>query len=821
MSGLRRQIAGSDLPSILWYTKYVCCDYAGLMTIGYAPTRPVPVSAPSRRDRPLRRFVGLAVMGVTLVTASVRPTRAETGKPDEAAFNRSIGLRADWQYLTREIAWPAAWTPDGRRFSYRKTVDGGFAFEMVDARSLAKTPAFDQERLAAGLAAGLGRPVAPLRLPFEAFDYDEGGQAIRFEIDEARWRCTLADYRCAAETRHGRPRGFGVVRDLSVPADNHPRRSPDGQWEALVEDDNLVARKSATGETIRLSTDGSAGDFYDPETIAWSPDSQHILLYRVRPGFARHVLRVAAAPDGQRQPALRSQLYPKPGDAVDQEQPVLFDVAARRETVIDSTLFPNPYQLSEPRWRKDGRSVAFDYDRRGFQQARVIAVDAGTGRAHAAVTEDAKTFVYADRRFVHDVNGLGDEIVWASERDGWNHLYLIDGRSGRIKNRITTGNWVVRDVLKVDDAKRQIWFAASGMTPGEDPYFRHVYRIDFDGRHLTSLTPAKADHSVRFSPDMSLYVDTYSRVDLPTISELHRADGSLVTTITKGDDSRLRAAGFRPPEVFTAKGRDGKTDIWGIVVRPRDYDPARKYPVIENIYAGPHDSFVPKTFWPFGYHSGGDKVIGMQEQADLGFIVVQIDGMGTANRSKAFQDVAWKNLADSGFPDRILWHKALAAKDPSYDISRVGIYGASAGGQSTLDALLFHGDFYKVGVAYAGCYDNRMDKISWNEQWLGWPVDQSYAAASGVDNAWRLTGKLMLIVGEQDSNVDPASTGQVVDALIKANKDFDLLVIPNGEHTVGRSTGPIDYVARRQFRFFVHNLLGAPSPDWNATAKAP
>jgi dipeptidyl aminopeptidase/acylaminoacyl peptidase len=195
---------------------------------------------------------------------------------------------------------------------------------------------------------------------------------------------------------------------------------------------------------------------------------------------------------------------------------------------------------------------------------------------------------------------------------------------------------------------------------------------------------------------------------------------------------------------------------------------------------------------------------------------VQIDGMGTANRSKAFQDVAWKNLADSGFADRIAWHKALAARDPSYDISRVGIYGASAGGQSTLNALLFHGDFYKVGVAYAGCYDNRMDKISWNEQWLGWPVDQSYLAASGPEHAAQLTGKLLMIVGEQDSNVDPASTAQVVNALIKANKDFDLLVVPGGEHSVGRSTGPIDYVVRRQFAFFVRNLAGGATPDWNA-----
>ncbi len=534
------------------------------------------------------------------------------------------------------------------------------------------------------------------------------------------------------------------------------------------------------------------------------------------------MLRVESSPRDQLQPKLQSQLYPKPGDAIDQERPVLFDVASRRQTAIDDGLFPNPYELSAPRWRQDGQSVAFDYVRRGFGQARIVAVDAETGVAHAAVTEDAKTFVYADRRYAHEVGADGREIVWASERDGWNHLYLIDGRTGAVKNRITTGDWVVRDVIAVDDAKRQIVFAASGMNAGEDPYFRHVYRIDFDGRHLTALTPARADHDARFSPDGTLYVDTYSRIDLPTVSELHRSsDGALVATITTGDDSALRTAGFRPPEVFVAKGRDGRTDIWGVVVRPRDYDPRKRYPVIENIYAGPHDSFVPKQYWPFGFHSGGDKAIGMQEQADLGFIVVQIDGMGTANRSKAFHDVAWKNLADSGFPDRIAWHRAMAAKDPSYDIGRVGIYGASAGGQSTLNALLFHGDFYKVGVAYAGCYDNRMDKISWNEQWLGWPVDASYAAASGVDHAAQLTGKLLMIVGEQDSNVDPASTMQVADALIRAGKDFDLLVLPGGEHSVGRSTGPIDYVARRQFGFFVRELGGEAVPDWNAVSLNP
>ncbi len=731
---------------------------------------------------------------------------------DASDLRRSLSLRDDWMYLTRDIADPVEWTHEGKRFHYRKTVEGGFAFVEIDARTRKRRAPFDAGKLALALSDATQQSYQPLRLPFETFEYTDENRAITVTIADERWTCGIVNYAChkAEPTDTHRPRAFGVVRDLAVPADNHPRKSPDGQWEALVQDDNVIVRAAGSKDAIVLSSDGTPGDFYDPETIAWSPDSTRLVASRVRPGFRRIVTRVETSPSSQLQPALRTQLYPKPGDPVDIERPVLFHVAERRRIEIDNALFPNPYEMSQPEWRKDGRTFVFDYERRGHGQARVIEVDGHTGAAKAVITEDAQTFVYADRRYRHDVGDDAREIVWISERDGWRHLYLADAVTGAIK-QITRGPWVVRDVLKVDDQQRRIWFSASGMDAGKDPYFKHVFRVDFDGAHLTRLTTADATHDVRFAPDMSLYVDTYSRVDLPTVSELRRADGTLITTLERGDISRLTAAGWRPPEPFVAKGRDGTTDIWGLIVRPRDYDPARKYPVLENIYAGPHDSFVPKGFWPFGFHAGGDKVIGMQAQADLGFIVVQIDGMGTANRSKAFHDVAWKNLADSGFPDRILWHKALAARDPSYDISRVGIYGASAGGQSALNALLFYPDFYQAAVAYAGCYDNRMDKISWNEQWLGWPVDASYSAASGVDNAAKLQGQLLLIVGEQDSNVDPASTMQVVDALIKADKDFELLVVPGGEHSVGRSTGPIPYVQRRQFEFFRRALRREPS----------
>jgi dipeptidyl aminopeptidase/acylaminoacyl peptidase len=738
----------------------------------------------------------------------------------DADIDRSLALRESWIGLTENVAFPGLWTADGRGYSYRKTVPGGFVFVTYDAKSGKKRPSFDQQRLAAALGKATGETYAALRLPFESFAFAPDGKAIKFSMHDDGWQCSLADYVCAEAPKLGQPRAFGVVRDLAVSADNSPRRSPDGKWEAHVENFNIAVRPVG-GIWKRISSDGSDANFYDPESIVWSPDSAKLAAYRVRPGFRRIVTRVLSTPADQVQPRLMEQLYPKPGDAVDIDQPALFDIVGGRQLPVPGDLFANPYDMSDLEWRKDSASVSFIYEQRGHQLARVVSIDAATGTPHAAVTEEAKSFINQGRRFRHDLDN-GREVIWMSERDGWNHLYLFDGATGAVKAQITKGDWIVRDVVKVDDAKRQVWFTASGMNAGEDPYFQHFYRIDFDGGNLTPLTSANAYHDIALSTDMSLYVDTYSRVDLPPVAELRRTrDGGLVATLERADISKLLSAGFKAPEPFVAKGRDGQTDIYGLIVRPRDFDPAKRYPVIENIYAGPHSSFVPKTWWPFGYHSGGDKVVGMQSLADLGFIVVQIDGMGTLNRSKPFHDVAWKNIGDAGFPDRILWHKAAAAKYPGYDISRVGLYGGSAGGQNTLSGLLFYPEFYKAGVAFAGCFDNRMDKISWNEQWMGWPVDASYSASSGVDNAWRLTGKLLMIVGEQDENVDPASTMQVVSALVKANKVFDLLVVPGEGHAVGRSTGPVDYGQRKQFDFFLHNLAGQETPDWNARAAAP
>src|SRR5206468_11555672 len=507
------------------------------------------------------------------------------------------------------------------------------------------------------------------------------------------------------------------------------RLSPDGKWEAFVNNFNVAIRPAGTHAVTLLGTDGSEGNYYELSSIAWSPDSQKIAAYRVRPGYRREVHYVESSPEDQLQPKHSTLIYAKPGDVLDVNRPVLFLVASKRQIVVDDALFPNAYSNSELVWRKDSRAFTFEYNQRGHQVYRVLEVDAASGAARAVISEEPKTFFnyrtangsQADsgKKFRFDVDD-GRDVIWMSERDGWNHLYLLDGATGRVKNQITRGEWVVRGVQHVDPAARQIWFSAGGVQPGIDPYFANYYRINFDGSGLTRLTGADANHAAVFSSDMKFYADTYSRIDMPPVVELRRtADNALLTTAERGDITELQKAGWNAPEVFVSKGRDGKTDIWGIIIRPSNFDPARKYPVIENIYAGPQGSFVPKSF--FAYNQ-------MMAQAELGFIVVQIDGMGTSNRSKAFHDVAWKDLGDAGFPDRILWHKAVAAKYPSYDITRVGIYGGSAGGQNALGGLLFHPELYKAGIAYAGCHDNRMDKIWWNEQWMGWPIGPQYSA---------------------------------------------------------------------------------------------
>ncbi|HVJ27774.1 MAG TPA: DPP IV N-terminal domain-containing protein [Vicinamibacterales bacterium] len=781
------------------------------------------------------RILPIALIGVAPIllpaVASAQATIAD--------YQRSMGLRDKYADLTTGTADAPRWIEQTNRFYYRRTVKGGHEWMLVDGATRAKVPAFDHEKLAAAISTAASRKATAVSLPFTNFTFVDGGRAIEFTLtapgtgtggggaaagrggpgtDVPPWRCSLDNYSCREQQpragrggagRGGRGGGGGLagpVRPEFDINDNEPRRSPDGKMEALVRNYNIAVREVGKRDLTFLSNDGSEGGYFDPDSMAWSPDSQKLVLYKVRPGHRRFVHFVQSSPEDQLQPKHSTMQYAKPGDVLDVEVPVLFHVGTKKRLDVDTTLFPNAYDVSRPNWKKDSSAATFEYNQRGHQVFRVIEIDGTTGKTRAIISEEPKTFfTYSSKKFRQDIEET-NEVIWMSERDGWNHLYLYDSRTGAVKNQITRGEWPVRAVVSVDEKARQVYFSASGMYPGKDPYFVHYYRINLDGTGLTTLTPDEGNHSASFSPDRSILVDTYSRVDMPPVTELRSAkDGALLATLETGDITALKAAGWKAPEVFTAKGRDGKTDIWGLIYRPANFDPRKKYPVVENIYAGPHSNHVPKSFGAYNQ---------MQAQAEIGFIVVQIDGMGTSNRSKTFHDVAWQNLKDAGFPDRIAWHKAAAARYPYYDITRVGIYGTSAGGQNSLGALLFHPDFYKAAVSAAGCHDNRMDKIWWNEQWMG-TVGDHYADSSNVVHASKLQGKLMLVVGEMDNNVDPASTYQVVDKLIKSNKEFDLLVIPGALHTNGGAYGE-----HKRNDFFARHLLGVTPPEWKAIEDA-
>jgi dipeptidyl-peptidase-4 len=593
------------------------------------------------------------------------------------------------------------------------------------------------------------------------------------------------------------PAFFRVTGRVRTPEQPRNPISPDGNWRALILNHNLVIEPTAGGASINLSSDGSENHPYLPP-LHWSPDSNKIISYRAAKVSPRQIHIVQSSPPDQLQPKLNTIEYAKPGDPIHQPKPRLFNIPERRQIALDDALYVNPWSINSAAWDRDSREYSFAYNQRGHQIMRVVAIDAGNGTTRTIVEDTSKTFIdYSQKFFLHRLADSGDWL-WASERSGYNHLYRIDAASGNVRNPVTRGNWNLREVISIDESRQQIILRRVG-ADGQDPYHSHYAKVNFDGGGFTHLTDGDGDHRIQFSPDGRFYLDTWSRVDLPPIGELRRSsDGKSIAVLSRADDSALRKTGWSRPERFVAKGRDGQTDIHGVIIRPTRFDPTRKYPVVEDIYAGPHDHFVPKSYSPWS---------GLNSLAELGFIVVKIDGMGTNWRSRKFHDIAWKNLMDGGFPDRIRWIKAAAKKRPWMDLSRVGISGGSAGGQNALAGLLHHGDFYHVGVADCGCHDNRMDKIWWNEAWMGWPVDASYARNSNVTHASKLKGKLMLIVGELDTNVDPASTAQVVHALAEADKDFDFIPIMNAGH--GAAETP--YGSRRRADFLVRHLLRSPA----------
>ena len=581
-----------------------------------------------------------------------------------------------------------------------------------------------------------------------------------------------------------------------------PVYSPDGSLVAYIEGYNVVVRPAAQPDSPKrvLTQDGTIALYYS-NRLQWSPDGSKLFAYRRRPVEKRYVYYVESSPSNQLQPILHKQEYAKPGDELPQKYPTIIDVKSGKQVVADAHLIENQYELEWMQWAEDGSAVTMEYNQRGHHLYQLLSMDANSGTMRTIVEERSDKFVNYPRIWRQFIKG-GKQLLWTSERDNWNHIYLYDVAKAQPVKQITKGSWCVREVLNVDEKNGVILFSASGVNPSEDPYNIHYYKIGLDGRHMTDLTPEPANHSAQFSADFRFLADTYSTPSQAPVTTLRNADGSLLKTIAKADISKLLRNGWVAPEVFTAKARDGKTDLWGLIQRPTNFDPSKKYPIIEYIYAGPGDAYTPKSFYPYNWS--------MTALAELGFIVVQLDAMGTAWRGKAFEEVCYKNLKDAGFPDRKLWIRAAAEQYAYMDTSRVGIFGASAGGQESTTAVLLHGDFYKAAYSACGCHDNRMDKIWWNELWMSHPIDSSYVECSNVYNAHRLRRPLMLVVGEMDDNVDPSSTYQVVNALIKANRDFELVVLPGVHHTMGEEFGE-----HKRFDFFVRHLLHKTPPAWD------
>ena len=694
------------------------------------------------------------------------------------------------------------WIEDTHDFWYVRHTPQGDEYVLVNADKKTKKPLFDQKKFAETVNAAMGKNLDPAKLNLGYIRVSKDLSAITFIMDNHTWeygtkKSTLKDL---GELPKREPEPHWMV--VSDEKDFPPVTSPDGKYVAFIRNHNVAVRNAATGEVRELSLDGALGNYYS-SYIQWSPDSKYVLVNKLRPAEKHYVYYVESSPKDQLQPKLHKQEYAKPGEELNFHLPCIFNVETGAAVAAPEDQLKPQYEIHSLRWNKDSKAATFEFNERGHQHYRVLELNAETGEMRTVIEESSKIFVNYSRQFRHHTKD-DSEIIWMSERDNWNHLYLYDKTTGEVKNQITKGEWYVRNVIKVDEDARRIWFQASGVNKDEDPYFIRYYSINFDGTDMRDMTPSKGMHTAYLSNDNKYIVDVASTVADAPVTVLRNAEtGEVVMDLEKADISEIVANGWKAPEVFVAKGRDGETDMWGIIIRPTNFDPSKKYPILEYIYSGPGDHYVPKNFFSFNRY--------MTAIAELGFIVVQVDCMGTSFRSKEFEEVCYKNLKDAGIPDRKLWIKAAAEKYPYMDIDRVGIFGCSAGGQESTTAVLFHPEFYKCAYSACGCHDNRMDKIWWNEQWLGYPIGDQYKEGSNVENAHLLTRPLMLMVGEMDDNVDPASTMQVVDALIKANKDFELVVMPGVAHSMGEAYGE-----HKRYDFFVRNLHGVNPPSWSS-----
>jgi len=732
----------------------------------------------------------------------------------------------------------ANWLPDDRMW-YRVTTAEGSEFILVDTARGVREPAFDQEKLAAALSKAAGAKYEGKNLPFQAISFSPDSQSVIFSAGSKQWKCDRQGNACAEDMtpgaapapaggrggRGGRG-GFGGGGGRGGGEAGMGATSPDGKSTVSIRDNNLWVHDVASGKDTQLTTDGVKDFGYatdnagwqssDRAILLWSPDSKKIATYQQDQRGVGEMYLVSTAVG---HPTLREWKYPLPGDpVVTTIQRVIIDVAAakvvrlqvppdqHRSTLCDDITCSGSLDMQ---WNADGTQLAFVSTSRDHKEEHLMIADAATGAVHEVLNEKVATyFESGNGRINWKYLPASNEIVWFSERDNWGQLYLYDLNGvNKLKNQITSGEGNVTQIVKVDEQARVIYFLGVGKEKGRDPYFVHFYSVGFDGRNQKLLTPDDGNHAVTLSPSGKYFVDTYSKPDVPAATALRGIDGKLITPLEKADVSKLLATGWKPPQPITMKARDGVTDIYGLMYTPSKLDTTKKYPIVNHIYPGPQTGSVGSRNFSAGRSD-------TQALAELGFVVVEIDGMGTPWRSKQFHDAYFGDMGDNTLPDQVAGMKELGKRYPWIDLDRVGIYGHSGGGYATAGAMFHYPDFFKVGIAESGNHDNREYEDDWAEKWQGL-LQKSADGKSNYDSqanenfAKDLKGRLMLAHGTMDNNVPPYNTLLVVSELIKANKDFDLVLFPNRPHGYGPDS---NYMMRKRWDYFVRYLLGAEPP---------
>ncbi len=763
----------------------------------------------------LLAFLALAQAGVALAQPAANAVTAA----DYARAEKFLAATVNPLVVGGSVN--AAWLADDR-FTYRNTTADGSEFILVNPLKKTRAPALDHVKLAAALSTAAGGTFDPKKLPFQTIELSTDGKSVSFDVEQKRWSCDVKGLACqstgaAKNERPAMGRGGAGPRGAA----NLAVASPDGRKEVFIKDWNLYVRDVASKEEKALTTDGAKDFGYATDNagwtssaraiVLWSPDSKKVATFQQDERNVGEMYLVEAKAG---HPVLKTWKYPLPGDAV---------VAMLHRVVIDiesgamvrfkmgpdfhRAMLGDDFSVRDMIWSPDGSKLAFVSTARDHKKATVRVADSASGEVRTVFEESEKT--HFESPVGWRVLWATNEIIWNSQRDNWSHLYLYDLNTGQLKNQITSGEGPVMSIDRVDEKARTVYFNANGREAGQDPYLSHYYRIGLDGKGYASLTPDDGNHSVQLSTSGKYLVDTYSTAEKPPVVVLRDALGKVVMPLEKADISKLLATGWKPPMTFSVKGRDGKTDIYGQLFRPTNFDPSKKYPIINNAYPGPQSGSVGSRSFAA---ARGDK----QALAELGFVVVSIDGMGTPGRSKSFHDTYYGAMGrDNTLPDQVAGMKELATRFPWIDIDRAAMWGHSGGGFITADAMFRYPDFFKVGISESGNHDQRVYEDDWGERYQGLLVKgegsapDSYDVEANQTVAKNLKGKLLLMHGMMDNNVPPQNTYLVMEALIKANKDFDLILLPTQPHGYGID-GP--YVMRRRWDYFVKNLLGLEPP---------